>query len=160
MECSICLSPITENQYMTNCNHIFCSKCLELWREIKNNCPMCRRMISYTIKINVQQPNLEKRITRSMTKQKRETEFYEKFKELVFLFSDSVNPSNMHYKTQIINKIVKLCLKNYSLMPPTIYNLVLEILNSDDFHIKNRTIIKKRLIELKNNINYDSVIDI
>lgn len=48
MECCICLTPITENQYMTNCNHIFHKSCLEKWLSKNHqNCPICRQMIQY-----------------------------------------------------------------------------------------------------------------
>ena len=81
MECSICLSPITENQYMTNCNHIFHKTCLENWLSNDHmNCPMCRQRINYCdsedlervkfiiIKQNIQIPPGEIRLTYDKTK--------------------------------------------------------------------------------------------
>ena len=34
MECGICYT--NTNILKTDCNHLFCSKCLATWREIKN----------------------------------------------------------------------------------------------------------------------------
>ena len=159
MECGICY--IEENILKTDCGHFFCSKCLSTWREIKNNCPVCRSFISYTIKVRKEGNTFEPRVTRSMTKAKRELEFYNNFKQHVIDITDTINDTNdRQIVTQYINNIVKLCLKNYKLMPPNIYKLILEIVESKDYHINNRNIIKKRLIEIKPNINYDSTIDI
>jgi hypothetical protein len=42
-ECSICLSKIDENSYLTNCNHSFCQSCLEDWFRANHiSCPLCR----------------------------------------------------------------------------------------------------------------------
>ena len=158
MECGICYT--NTNILKTDCNHLFCSKCLATWREIKNNCPVCRSRINYTVKININHPNIEKRVTRSMTKSKREHDFFNKFRELVVQFSDIAYSDQLTEKSNILNKIVKLSLKNYKLMPPEIYNLVLDILQDDDFKIVNRKIIKKRMIEIKPYINYESTIDL
>ena len=158
MECGICYT--NKNILKTDCNHIFCSKCLSTWREIKNSCPICRRTIHYTVKVNIKKPKMEKRVTRSMTKSKRETQFYNKFKELVYDFSNIAYTSQNEQKTIILNKIVQLSLKNYKLMPLEIYNLVLDILQDDDFNVNNREILKKRMIEIKPHINYNSSTDL
>tara|TARA_B100000287_G_C20601814_1_gene768399 strand:- start:43 stop:519 length:477 start_codon:yes stop_codon:yes gene_type:complete len=158
MECGICYT--NTNILKTDCNHVFCSKCLSTWREIKNSCPICRRTIHYTVKVNIKKPNIEKRVTRSMTKSKREHDFYNKFRELVVQFSEIAYSNQLTEKSNILNKIVKLSLKNYKLMPPEIYNLVLDILQDDDFKVVNREIIKKRMIEIKPYINYESTIDL
>ena len=158
MDCGICYT--NKNILKTDCNHIFCSKCLSTWRQIKNSCPICRRTIHYTVKVNIKKPKMEKRVTRSMTKSKRETNFYNKFKELVYDFSDIAYSSQNEQKTIIINKIVKLSLKNYKLMPTNIYNLVFELVNGGEFKVNNSEIIKQRMIEIKPYINYNSSIDL
>ncbi len=158
MDCGICYT--NKNILKTDCNHIFCSKCLSTWRQIKNSCPICRRTIHYTVKVNIKKPKMEKRVTRSMTKSKRETNFYNKFKELVYDFSDIAYSSQNEQKTIIINKIVKLSLKNYKLMPPNIYNLVFELVDGGEFKVNNSEIIKQRMIEIKPYINYNSSIDL
>ena len=95
-----------------------------------------------------------------MTKSKRETQFYNKFKELVYDFSNIAYTSQNEQKTIILNKIVQLSLKNYKLMPLEIYNLVLDILQDDDFNVNNRELLKKRMIEIKPHINYNSSTDL
>lgn len=159
MECGICYTD--DNLVKTNCDHLFCSKCLTIWREIKNNCPMCRDNISYVIKIKKDTPNIEPRVTRSMTKHKREVEFYENFKKIVIEITSGMAHGNRYVEDvrQNINKLIKMCLKNYKIMSLSIYNLVLDILGTKIHHIHNRDIIKKRLIELKPYINYNPTID-
>lgn len=46
-ECPICREPIT-NVMVTNCNHQFCTVCLELNMDESLNCPLCRRIIEKT----------------------------------------------------------------------------------------------------------------
>ena len=44
--CPICLEPLNENITTTNCNHQFCSVCLdELMNNNKVECPLCRAII-------------------------------------------------------------------------------------------------------------------
>ena len=44
--CSICLEPLKNNIYMTNCNHIFHNKCIENMITFSHNkCPLCRRKL-------------------------------------------------------------------------------------------------------------------
>ena len=45
--CPICLN-IIEVEYITECNHIFCDKCIYYYNNIKKNdikCPLCREQI-------------------------------------------------------------------------------------------------------------------
>lgn len=159
MECGICYTD--NNIVKTNCNHLFCSKCLSIWREIKNNCPNCRTTITYVVKIKKEAPNIEPRVTRSMTKPQREIDFYNYFKEIVIEITDKMTDDNRNVEeiTKNINKLVKVCLKNYTLMPPNIHELILGIVKSNDYHIVNRKIIRNRLIEIKPNINYNPTIE-
>lgn len=50
-QCTICFNSITEeNRCTTECNHIFCKKCIDLWFDQgKNSCPLCRKKIDYFI---------------------------------------------------------------------------------------------------------------
>jgi len=41
-ECNICMNTDTEEYSKTICNHVFHTKCIEKWLDIKNNCPCCR----------------------------------------------------------------------------------------------------------------------
>jgi 3-dehydroquinate dehydratase len=43
IECVICYSNKTNN--ILNCNHKFCSDCINKWIEHNNSCPMCRSSI-------------------------------------------------------------------------------------------------------------------
>lgn len=45
-QCSICLLEITDI-YKIKCNHKFHKDCLLNWILIKNNCPLCRRDLTY-----------------------------------------------------------------------------------------------------------------
>ena len=48
--CSICLEENINNNELckTNCNHIFCKKCLDDWfNKGKNTCPLCRDNIDF-----------------------------------------------------------------------------------------------------------------
>ena len=46
LECSICMNSDDINEYSkTSCNHIFHTKCIEKWVEIKSDCPCCRNKI-------------------------------------------------------------------------------------------------------------------
>lgn len=158
MECGICY--IECDLVKTDCKHIFCSKCLSKWREIKNSCPVCRNYISYTTKVKNNANGIEKRVTRSMTKAKRELDFYNRFKELVAEYSQP-GMVTTEILSQRTDNIIKWCLKNYKIMPVTIYNLILEILESDDdYIIKNRNMKLSRLIEIKPYINKDFTINI
>lgn len=45
-KCSICLSSMGSDSYITNCNHTFCRECIEEWfNNNHNDCPMCRSQI-------------------------------------------------------------------------------------------------------------------
>ena len=159
MECGICY---TDNDILkTNCNHLFCTKCLITWMAIKNSCPVCRSFISYTTKLTNQSPTIERRITRSMTRSKREHDFYNSFKTILIEITDEMASDTVNHVsiTQNINILVKLCLKNYNIMSPSIYKMVLEILRTRRHHINNRDIIRNRLIELEPYINYNPTIN-
>lgn len=46
-ECCICYENINnEDLHQTICNHIFHNKCISLWKERNNTCPICREKIS------------------------------------------------------------------------------------------------------------------
>jgi hypothetical protein len=46
LECSICMNSDDINEYSkTTCNHIFHTKCIEKWLDIKSDCPYCRNKI-------------------------------------------------------------------------------------------------------------------
>jgi hypothetical protein len=47
-ECSICLDDDKENKVKLMCGHIFHGKCIETWYTQKNNCPLCRQVITKT----------------------------------------------------------------------------------------------------------------
>jgi ATP-dependent Lon protease len=149
LECGICY--LDDKLVKTDCNHVFCSKCLTQWREIKNNCPMCRNIISYTIQIKNRNIKIEKRVTRSMTKDKREKIFYEKFKVLA---SELSREHNETIRTRKLNELIKLSMKNYMLMPLMIYDVIMDLLEKDYYDIYDRNIIKTRLMELKPYINH------
>lgn len=43
MTCSICLSDISENKIILNCEHEFHFNCLNEWINRNNSCPLCRK---------------------------------------------------------------------------------------------------------------------
>jgi len=92
-----------------------------------------------------------------MTKREREMNFYKEFRQLLF-----IEPTTYKEKTEIINKIIKLCFRNYTLISLDIYKVISNILinNQNNYIITNREILKIRLQEIKPYINYDSNIPI
>jgi SNF2 family DNA or RNA helicase len=44
-ECNICAEVLTSPVLETNCQNLFCGKCLFKWLERKNTCPLCRSVI-------------------------------------------------------------------------------------------------------------------
>ena len=48
--CSICLQPLNEEKTITNCNHTFCTSCIDQWFNTGNNCPICREGITEIIR--------------------------------------------------------------------------------------------------------------
>ena len=41
--CPVCFEKITiDNSVMTDCKHLFCSRCFFRWLTTKNTCPLCR----------------------------------------------------------------------------------------------------------------------
>ena len=155
MECGVCYC--NENIVKTNCEHVFCNNCLNTWRNINNNCPLCRTTVLYTLPVNTYKP--VRRITRSMTKREREMNFYNEFRQLIF----RDEPPTHKEKIEVINKVMKLCFQNYSLMSPNIYKVVHDVLfktTDRQYNIANREILKIRLLEIKPYINYDTNIPI
>lgn len=46
--CPICLSPLSQEQYITECKHTFCKQCLDNWiNQDKNTCPNCRQALYF-----------------------------------------------------------------------------------------------------------------
>ena len=43
-KCVICVNPLI-NKRVLECGHEFCIKCTNKWKNIKNNCPICRKNI-------------------------------------------------------------------------------------------------------------------
>ena len=61
----------------------------------------------------------------------------------------------------IINKVMKLCFQNYSLMNTHIYKVIHDVLfktTNQQYIIANREILKIRLLEIKPYINHSSTI--
>ena len=155
MECGVCYC--NENMVITNCGHKFCINCLTTWRNINNNCPICRTRVVHTLPVKTHKP--DRRITRSMTKGEREMKFYNEFRQLIF----RDEPPTRKEKIEIINKVMKLCFQNYSLMNPHIYKVIHDVLfktTNQQYIIANREILKIRLLEIKPYINHSSTIPI
>ena len=73
--CSICLDDL-KNPRKTQCNHIFCYKCVYNWineknyyGEKNNSCPLCRRNMGVLSRVNMKLKKNEK-INRKITKKK------------------------------------------------------------------------------------------
>ena len=48
MECSICLQPVQEdsdNLVTLDCGHTFHLKCINMWLNVNNTCPNCRKIV-------------------------------------------------------------------------------------------------------------------
>jgi hypothetical protein len=44
-ECPICMDEINTDVLITNCGHHFCQKCMDVWLNKNNTCPICRNII-------------------------------------------------------------------------------------------------------------------
>jgi len=49
--CMICLT--NKSDIITQCDHIYCYNCIDIWLNINNNCPYCRTDITKLYKINI-----------------------------------------------------------------------------------------------------------
>ena len=49
--CIICLQDFGNKKIKLNCNHYFHRKCINKWRKINDNCPICRKSITNIIEI-------------------------------------------------------------------------------------------------------------
>ena len=47
MECPICFEVIKKDEDIveTACGHKFCKKCLNIWTELEDTCPLCREIL-------------------------------------------------------------------------------------------------------------------
>lgn len=46
LDCAVCLEPLSADQGLLNCQHVFCFPCIETWRKRKGKvfpCPLCKR---------------------------------------------------------------------------------------------------------------------
>ena len=48
--CMICLT--NKSNIITECEHIYCDICIDIWLNINDNCPYCRTNITELYKIN------------------------------------------------------------------------------------------------------------
>ena len=55
IKCPICYRMIFAAKKPSNCSHIFCNICLDIWKEQSNTCPICRTYFSRIIKM----PNIK-----------------------------------------------------------------------------------------------------
>jgi hypothetical protein len=51
VECPIC-QEILQIPVVIPCGHVFCLICLENWRSLKSECPMCKQKIPFTIEFS------------------------------------------------------------------------------------------------------------
>ena len=49
--CIICLQDFENTIIKLDCNHCFHRKCINKWRKINDNCPICRKSITNIIEI-------------------------------------------------------------------------------------------------------------
>jgi hypothetical protein len=51
-ECPICLNNIdNDNKRITACLHTFCNSCLDVVFKHNKNCPLCRKIINYIVRL-------------------------------------------------------------------------------------------------------------
>ena len=43
LECAICLEPMSKDNALTPCHHLYHRDCLAKWMNFKKECPMCRK---------------------------------------------------------------------------------------------------------------------
>ena len=56
IECCICYSIITPPSAILNCKHRFCNSCILQWKKEKNDCPLCRDVIT-SVKLDTEFDN-------------------------------------------------------------------------------------------------------
>jgi len=71
-ECNICYETIKSPILETNCQNIFCGKCLLKWLENKNTCPLCRNIVK-TEDLIIQTDDIEEKTKIKLNEQKRMT---------------------------------------------------------------------------------------
>ncbi|RDY00565.1 RING-H2 finger protein ATL16, partial [Mucuna pruriens] len=60
-ECAVCLSEFQQDEKLRvipNCSHVFHIDCIDVWLQNNAHCPLCRRIVSLTSQVHVDQLNL------------------------------------------------------------------------------------------------------
>ncbi|CAJ1967145.1 unnamed protein product [Sphenostylis stenocarpa] len=60
-DCAVCLSEFQRDEKLRvipNCGHVFHIDCIDVWLQNNTQCPLCRRMVSLTSQVHVDQLNL------------------------------------------------------------------------------------------------------
>ncbi|AGC36332.1 hypothetical protein TF1A_00118 [Chrysodeixis chalcites SNPV TF1-A] len=62
-ECAICVQKIRRRgcrsySHPNNCEHVFCTKCLKIWSQNHNSCPICRTTYIFAVKKSSVDSNL------------------------------------------------------------------------------------------------------
>ena len=113
--CSICLEQIDSPVLETNCQNIFCGKCLLTWLKDKKTCPLCVKDVHTKdlvyIKRNEKKKNIEIKFEKKMTKDEQVLDIIVNSEKSKFiLFSEYDSFENVMKK--FIEKGIKfLCLK-------------------------------------------------
>ena len=45
LECPICLLKLKDPVLITGCLHMYCKQCIDMWKTLSSDCPMCRAAI-------------------------------------------------------------------------------------------------------------------
>ncbi|KAK7354950.1 hypothetical protein VNO80_14192 [Phaseolus coccineus] len=60
-DCAVCLSEFQQDEKLRvipNCGHVFHIDCIDVWLQKNTHCPLCRRIVSLTSQVHVDQLNL------------------------------------------------------------------------------------------------------
>lgn len=59
--CPICFDVIEDDCSLLNCNHIYHSKCINIWLKDNNTCPICRSIVNnkFYVKLNSNYLNIK-----------------------------------------------------------------------------------------------------
>ena len=104
MECAICLDTYdSSNAVKLNCSHNFHNECIEKWKNVKNECPVCRESIDNEEHVVVIEPLQEPR--RIHTNHKKTSSIFIKILGYVYLGILFTTKNSLYFYMATLNFI-------------------------------------------------------
>lgn len=132
MFCTICFDTISCLEILTSCGHTYHQKCLDHWfcASAKKNCPVCQRVINYT---------LAGRRTRSKTEDRRTKKILIGCAYYIELFNISAREEE---KKKLVDTMFNLLYMNRVLFRKKrklfyfVYDFIKKLVDSDEYYRK------------------------